>query len=262
MKDFAGPAPQLSLTCGLAPDGGTQILARHVEWPWSLPRGFRREGSHGPLTVLPQCAGAALLPGDHWRHEVTVQTGGSVDLVSAGALMIHADRRRGRQARADWLLRVEPGARLRHLADPAVLMTGARMRQQIEVVLAAGGRLVLFDGTCRQSPRAAEAGGVWQSDLHVTDPAGRTLLRERQHVTEADLLALAALPGGMTAFGTVLLLGDPEVGRIFPDGPLALDGAYAAAGAARGGAGVVLRIAATTGGALDRAFRQIRARLS
>ncbi|MDO6587430.1 urease accessory protein UreD [Salipiger sp. 1_MG-2023] len=254
MKDFATQRAQVSLICGIAPDGGTSLLDRHVEWPWSLPRGYRRAGLTGPLTVLPQCAGAALLPGDHWRHEVTVQAGGSVDLLSAGALMIHADARRGRECCSDWTLRADRGATLRHLADPNVLMSGAKMHQRITLTLDVGARAVLFDGFCRRDPAAPDAGGVWKSDLQVVRADGHTLFRERQHVTEADLIALKALPGGMTAFGTVTLIGSAP----FENGPLDLPDCYAAAGAARGGAGQILRIAATTGGALDRAFRQIR----
>ncbi|EIE51450.1 urease accessory protein UreD [Citreicella sp. 357] len=255
MKDAEPDRAQVSLICGIAPDGGTSLLDRHVEWPWSLPRGYRRAGLHGPLTVLPQCAGAALLPGDHWRHEVTAKAGAGVDLTSAGALMIHADARRGRECRSDWTLRADAGATLRHLADPNVLMTGAKMRQRISVTLGAGAKAVLFDGFCRRDPAAPDVGGGWRSDLHIMNDRRETLLRERQHVTEADLIALRALKGGMTAFGTVTVIGSAP----FDDGPLDLPDAYVAAGAARGGAGQIIRIAAVTGGALDRAFRQIRA---
>lgn len=256
MKDMA-ETPQVSLTCGLAPDGGTAILARHVEWPWSLPRGYRRGGRTGALTVLPQCAGAALLPGDHWRHAVTVQAGASVDLISAGALMIHADRKRGREGRSDWDLVAEAGATLRHMPDPNVLMPGSKMRQRIALTLAPGARAVLFDGFCRQCA-APDMGGWWQSDMIVSDATGKVILRERQHMTEADLTAFAALPGKTTAFGTVIVMGDAP----FPDGPLDLSDAYAATGQTRGNTGQIIRIAARTGGALDRAFRQIRTGLT
>lgn len=255
MTRMAVLRPQVSLTCGIAPDGGTAIVERHVEWPWSLPRGYRRAGQQGPLTILPQCAGAALLPGDHWRHAVTLRPGASVDLIGAGALMIHADARRGRECRSDWRFCAGEGATLRHLADPNVLMTGARMQQSIRVTLAPGAKAVLFDGFVRREPRAAAAGGSWSSDLRIEDTAGNTLLRERQHVTEAEMLAFAALRGGATAFGTVTLIAL----RPFAEGPLDLPGCYAACGAARGDAGQVLRIAAETGGALDRAFRRLRA---
>lgn len=254
MKDLAAPSPQVSLTCGIAPDGGTAILDRHVEWPWSLPRGYRRAGLDGPLTILPQCAGAALLPGDHWRHAISVEQGASVDMIGAGALMIHADAQRERACRSDWAFHAEDGATLRHLADPNVLMTGARMYQRLSVTLCPGAKAVLFDGFCRRDPRAGDAGGFWDSDLTIADIAGRTILRERQRVSEAEMLSLAALRGGMTAFGTVTVIG----AKPFAEGPLDLADCYAASGTARGSAGQVLRIAARTGGALDRAFRQIR----
>ncbi|GGG85520.1 hypothetical protein GCM10011415_39730 [Salipiger pallidus] len=253
MKDLTPEHPQVFLTCGIGPDGGTAILGRLVQWPWSLPRGYRRDGLYGPLTILPQCAGAALLPGDHWRHAVTVEQGASVDMIGAGALMIHADARRGRACRSDWTFQADEGATVRHLADPNVLMTGAKMHQRISVALAPGAKAVLFDGFCRRAPEAEAKGGYWDSDLLIEDTAGRTILRERQHVTEEDLIRLGALRAGITAFGTVTFVGSTP----FEDGPLDLPDCYAAAGAARGKAGQVIRIAARTGGALDRAFRQI-----
>lgn len=256
MTDLAAQ-PQIAITCGLAPDGGTAILERHVEWPWSLPRGYKRGGLAGRLTVLPQCAGAALLPGDYWRHAVTVQEGASVDLISAGALMIHADRKRGGEGRSDWDMVIEPGAVLRYMPDPNVLMPGAKMNQHIKLKLAHGARAVVFDGFCRQSA-APDAGGFWKSDMIVTDDTGKVIVRERQHVTETDLIMFASSLRGMTAFGTVLFLRDVP----FTDGPLDLPDCYAAVGPTRGNAGQIVRIAAKTGGALDRAFRHIRSSLT
>ena len=250
--------PQVALGFGIAPDGGTAIVSRHVEWPWSLPRGYRRAGVLGPLTVLPQCAGAALLPGDHWRHRIELLPGAQVDLISAGALLVHADARAPRAGRADWRLRVAAGALLRHVPDPVVLMPGARMEQRIELCLEPGGRAVLFDGFCRQRPDAPDTGGLWQSALRVSDPEGRVLLQDRQAVSEAELLRLRALPGAPVAFGSALVIG----GAGLPEGALDLPGCHAAVGALRGGAGSMVRIAAASGGALDRAFHALRARLS
>ena len=175
-------------------------------------------------------------------------------MIGAGALMIHADARRGRACRSDWTFHGAKGATIRHLADPNVLMAGAKMHQRISVTLAPCGQAVLFDGFCRREPEAEAKGGYWDSDLLIEDTAGRTILRERQHVTEDDLVRLGTLRGGITAFGTVTFVGSTPFG----DGPLDLPDCYAAAGVARADAGQVIRIAARTGGALDRAFRQIR----
>jgi len=256
-EDAAGRA-QLALRFGCAADGGTALLARHVEWPWSLPRGYRRAGVTGPLTVLPQCAGAALLPGDHWRHHVTLQPGARVDLVSAGALLVHADRAAPRPARSDWAFHVAAGAVLRQMPDPTVLMPGAQLAQEVELCLEPGAVAILFDGFCRQTPTAPVAGGGWHSALRVTDPAGRVLLHDRQVVDEAGLIALAALPGRAAAFGSVTLFGRDDLA----EGPLDLPGAFAAAARLRGGLGTAIRIAAESGGALDRAFRLLRDRLA
>lgn len=283
MKDGAGPpcsaAParqeglpaQFRLVCGLMPDGGTGILTRHVEWPWSFPRGFRRDGLHGPLTLLPQTAGAALLPGDAWGHALHLNPGAQVLLRSAGAMLVHAAPLESTPpgsarppGRVDWRIVVEAGAELQFLPDPYVLSPGARIDQRLDLMLHPGAAAVVFDGFCRRDPKAA-AGGRWSSQLTLRDAAGRALIEDRQMVEEAQLLALQQLPGGYSAFGSALLAGPPDRQArwraLWPEGALDLPGCRGASGGLRGGAGLILRLAAESGGALDRAFAAIAQRL-
>ncbi len=264
---FRAGEAQLNLVVGIGADGGTSILRRHVAWPWSLPRGFRLAGPGGPLTVLPQGAAAALLPGDHWRHRVTLGPGAALHLISAGAMPVHAEPAKPspRLSRSDWSLRVGAGAALSHVPDPYVLMTGAQVSQALVADLARDAVFVLFDGFCRRNPQDAAQGGSWFSDILIRREGGPVLMRDRQCVTEADLLRLRALPGQAAAFGTAVIVAPPArlapVQAMLSQGPWLAAGVYGAVGALRQGQGLILRLAAVSGGALTDAFDALRDQL-
>lgn len=261
MRDAALPAAaayDLDLVLGPGRDGRMTILSRHVRWPWSLPRGFYLEGPAGALSLLPQAAAAALLPGDGWRHRIAVD-GGRARILSAGAMAVHA----GGAARADWDLRIGAGAGLSLLPDPLVLFTGARVAQSVVAELAPCGRLVLLDGFCRRDPAAPPAGGEWRAALLVRRPCGTVLLRDGQVTDEAHLAALKRLPGAPAAFGTLIALGMGEaLDAAIPPGPWEAPGVWGAMAELRGGAGRILRMAAVSGGALAATFARIRAALT
>lgn len=249
MKDHACPPPcQFDLRVGRGRDGGTAILSRHVAWPWSLPRGFRLSGRDGPLTVLPQAAGAALLPGDHWRHRIALEDG-HLQLVTAGAGLAHS----GGPAQVDWQVRVAAG-RLAMLPDPWVLSPGAQMFQRQEIGLGPGADLAVMDGFCLRG-----GGAAWRSET-VIRREGRLLLRDDQRADPDQLARIADLPGGMRAFGQILLVTDRARPGIGP-GPWQADGVWGAASVLRGDAGILVRLAAVSGGALSAALDQWRALL-
>lgn len=252
MRDHAREeACQFDLRVGIGRDGGTAILARHVAWPWSLPRGFRLSGPQGPLTVLPQAAGAALLPGDHWRHRI-VQEAGDLHLITAGAGLAHA----GGSAQVDWQVTVASGT-LAMLPDPWVLSPGAEMRQRQEIDLGPDAELALIDGFCLRDGPAA-----WASET-VIRREGKLLLRDSQKADPAQLQQIADLPGGLCAFGQILLVMNParldRLGMV--EGPIGRDGFWGAVAPLRAGAGMIVRLAAVSGGALASALDQWRARL-
>jgi len=244
-------ACQFDLRVGIGRDGGAAILARHVAWPWSLPRGFRLAGPQGPLTVLPQAAGAALLPGDHWRHRI-LQEAGELHLITAGAGLAHA----GGPARVDWQVTVASG-RLAMLPDPWVLSPGAQMRQRQEIDLGPEAELALIDGFCLRDGPAE-----WASET-VIRREGRLLLRDSQRADPAQLRRIADLPGAFRAFGQILLVMDPaRLHRLgIVAGPIRGSGFWGAIAPLRAGAGMIVRLAAVSGGALASALDQWRIRL-
>ncbi|WP_245155788.1 urease accessory protein UreD [Paracoccus ravus] len=249
MRDHAAAGQvQFELRTGLGPDGGTAILGRHVEWPWPLPRGFRLAGREGPLTILPQAAGAALLPGDHWRHRL-VHEAGQLHLVTAGAGLAHG----GGPARVDWQVTVGGGT-LAMLPDPWVLSPGADMAQRQEFDHGADAALALIDGFCLRDGPAD-----WRSQTQIRR-AGRVILRDCQRADRAQLARIAELPGAMRAFGQVIVVAEPArlAGLGIVPGTQGGDGLWSAAAALRENAGVIVRIAAISGGVLAAALDRWR----
>ncbi|WP_118132938.1 urease accessory protein UreD [Oceanicella sp. SM1341] len=259
--EAAGPC-QLDLGFAPGADGRTRIERRRVSWPWSLPRGFRLGEAPGLLTVLPQAAAAALLPGDCWESRLEARPGAAVRIISAGATLVHAG---GATPRAGWDIAVGPGARLELVPEPWVLTSGARVAQRLDATVAAEGLLLLFDGFCRQFPAAEAAGGAWRSTTVLRRPCGAVILRETQAVAEAGLRALARMRGGAGAFGAFTVIGpEARLARVraaFPPGPVEVGGAYAASAELRGGAGLGLRLVARDGGALVAAKARLQERI-
>lgn len=256
------PPRQLDLRVGPAADGGTALLYRHVAWPWSLPRGFRLQGRLGPLTILPQAAGAALLPGDHWRHRVVLEAG-DLHLVTAGAGLVHSGVPGVSDGRSqvDWAIEVRDGT-LALLPDPWVMSPGAAMSQVMRVTVAEGATVALMDGVClRGAPHPAT---TWESDILIRRPCGGIVLRDLQRTGGDQVARLAGLPKGIQAFGQVLLLAPAArlAALQIESGPWDDADVYGAVAPLRGGAGVIIRLAATSGGALSAALDRWRARLT
>lgn len=255
----AGPlaaAAALDLTVAVGPDGRSRIAARRAAFPWSLGRGY--PGPPGAaVEVIPQVAGAGLLAGDAVRQAVRVGPGAALRLTSAGAMLVHGDAE-GREARSDWRMEAGPGAVLVVASEPHALLAGAALDLAQTLVIDAGARFAGFEGVCRAGP-----GGAWRTRSLVMRPGGEVLFDDRQAAGVDALDRAAALPGGWTAFGTVLALG-PDSGaamEALPEGPLDLGpGVWAAAARLRGGCGVGVRIAAVDGGRLREAGRAALAR--
>ncbi|MDK3018540.1 urease accessory protein UreD [Pseudodonghicola flavimaris] len=254
--------PQLRLEIGIDASGRSRIARRRVSWPWSLPRGYHLHGAQGPLTVLPQAAGAGLLPGDLWRHEIAVERHARLRLVEAGSTVVH--RAKTQPGRLRWRLSAGAGATLALFAQPFVMMEGAQLQQQFLLTLHPHAVVVLADGFCLRGG-APDPALDWRSDLDARLEDGTPLLRDAQSVTGAELARLAKVHESARAFGAVTLLAPrPTLDLLrqdLPDGAFCAGGAYGAVGPLRRGAGLALRLACPDGGALTQAMAAIQTRI-
>lgn len=260
----AAEAAQLSLTIGVDTTARSRITRRRVSWPWSLPRGYHLHGAQGPLTVLPQAAGAGLLPGDRWRHEIAVERHARLRLVEAGSTAVHrAKAGKAEPGAVHWRLSAGSGAELALFSQPYVMMERARLHQQMRLSLHPHAVVVIADGFCL---RAGEADGAldWRSELVVEQEDGTPLLRDAQSVTGAELARLAQVHEAAHAFGAVTLLAPRPTLELLrqdlPEGAFGCEG-YAAVGPLRREVGLALRLACRNGGALTRALAEVQARI-
>ena len=255
MNAGAAALPALDIAVRREGCGPSRLERRRVAHPWSLGRGYPAADPAGPLTVIPQVAGAGLLSGDAVAQRVEVGAGAALRLVSAGAMLVHGG---GRVARSRWDWRLEPGARAVQAAEPHVLMPGAALELVTEVVLAPSGLYLGFEGVCRPGCDPAD----WSAQTRALRPHGEVLFADRQAADPDDFARLARLPGAPAAFGSLLLLGPKEVHAALPEGPLDLPGAWGAVAPLRAGAGRMARIACADGGALRAAGLALLARVA
>lgn len=257
-RPLAAPQLKLEIACDLT--GRSHISGRRVSWPWSLPRGFHQHGRQGPITVLPQAAAAGLLPGDRWRHDLTLAPQAKLRMIEAGATAVHGGG--SAPGRVGWRLRVAAGAVLALFAQPFVLLPGAALRQELALILHPNATVVLCDGICLRDP--ADAGISWQSVLTAEHEDGSKLFRDAQSVDGPALVRLSELHGDARAFASVSVLApEPVLGMLetaLRPVLAALEG-YAACAPLRGGAGLALRIACPDGGALTRAMAAVQTAL-
>ncbi|MEM7742439.1 MAG: urease accessory protein UreD [Pseudomonadota bacterium] len=200
--------PSLDLTIALGADGASRLARRRVAYPWSVGRGY--PGKPGePLTVIPQVAGAGLLAGDHVLQRIHVAQDAALRLQSAGAMLTYGTPG-GPACRTDWALDVEAGARAFVISEPYVLFPDAGLRLRQTITISPGARVVACEGMV-SAPGASTS--EWQTETLVQRPDGTLLFRDRQRASAEMLATNAGLPGGWTAFGTVLVL-TPDAQRM------------------------------------------------
>lgn len=206
--DMRLATPSLDLTIALGADGASRLAQRRVAYPWSVGRGYPGQPGE-PLTVIPQVAGAGLLAGDHVLQRIHVAQDAALHLQSAGAMLTYGTPG-GAKCRSDWALDVEAGGRAFVISEPYVLLPDAALMLRQTITIAPGGRVVACEGMVA-APGASTS--RWQTETVVQGPDGTPLFRDRQRASAEMLATQARMPGGWTAFGTVLVL-TPDVQQV------------------------------------------------
>ena len=249
----------MDLTVGLGADGRSRLTSRHVSFPWSLGRGY--PGPPGaPVTLIPQVAGAGLLPGDRIGQRIRVDDGAALHLVSAGAMLTYGTPG-GPGSVLEWTIDLGCQARAVLLSEPYVLFDDADLTLRQTITLPPEATLIACEGVCADLPGSRR----WNSETVVRRPGGTALFRDRQRVTGEILDRHAALSDKWTSFGTVLALSENpddalEIVNSMADAVMADawdGGAWIAAAPTRSGSGVCVRVAAGSGQKLRSALRSL-----
>lgn len=248
---------QLDLTFAAGTAGRTQLIRRHIAYPYHAAAPVPDET--GVARLVLQSVSGGLYGGERLGQRMCVETGARAALVQPAASVVRR-MSEGASARQAIRLEVAPGAWLAYLARPLIFMPGGALEQRIEIVLAPGGRLLLRDGFLDHQP--GDPGREWRFRSHVAvrAPEGRLLAAERLTLGR-DILDAArpGLTGSCRAFGKLWLLGAAPslVASLSPQIEVERGEVYAAASALPGACGIALAIAAPDGGALDAAMERL-----
>lgn len=248
---------QLDLTFGPGTAGRTQLIRRHVAYPYHTAATV--PDAAGVARLILQSVSGGLYGGERLVQRIRAEAGARAALVQPAATVVRR-MAEGVEARQDIHLAVAAGARLAYLARPLVFLPGAALTQEITVSLAPGARLLLRDGFLAHQPGVRGRDWRFTSRVNVRSPEGRLLAAERISLDRTLLEGgRPGAAGGASAFGKLWLLGtstteaETIARRIMAEWPA--DGAvYAAASSLPGGCGLAVTLAARDGGALDAAL--------
>jgi urease accessory protein len=260
----ADDAPQLDLAFERGADGRTVLARRVHRYPFHVTAPLRDGGTAARVVV--QSASGGLYGGEHVAQRIVAQEAADARLRFPSATVVHAARATGGTVQRATLV-ARAGARLAWLPRPAILFPGACLVQRTEVRVAPDAVVVLTDGAMPHDPRD-ERGPARSllAETVVRGLDGRLLALDRQRLDDATLdAARPGAVGAYRAFGTVWI-----VGALGADASAACrarvaadvdgrDGVRAGASALPNGCGLVVRIAARDGGALDAALERVAA---
>lgn len=167
--------------------------------------------TEGGLTVVASAFGP--LGGDHTTLDVTLEPGAQLSVGSAGAQVAQPGAL-DPVSRAQVRLRVATGAQLQWRPRPLVVTAGAEHRLDLDVVAAAGARLLLAE-------TAVLAGGRFRSSWRVSYGDLPLLAADLDVGPGApDGWDGPAGTGGARIIVTALFAGGPLLGGSLPGGPL------------------------------------------
>ncbi|WP_298214136.1 urease accessory protein UreD [Acidocella sp.] len=237
--------PQLDLHFARDGAGRSLLTRRRAGYPFGLAAPLR--GPRGGAVVMLQSISGGLYGGERLGQRLVLAEGADVRLIQPAATPV---RRQGEAAAARQSITLETGAgaRLIYATRPLILLPGAALIQDWEVVLAPGARLLFWEGFAAHAPGKAAAAWRLAGRVSIRAPGGRLLAAERMTARSGD----AACAYG--AFGKIWCLGG---GPPREPPPVPSAGIYCGVSALPGGAGYVIALAAREGGRLADALESL-----
>lgn len=250
---------ELDISVVAGADGRSRLLRHRVSYPWSLGRGYNIGPDARTAMVIPQIAGAGLLAGDSFRQNIKVDAGGALQLVSAGATLVHGASV-PRASRSDWHYRIGAGASVMIASEPHVLMEGSDLDLRQDLVVDETSVVIASEAVI---PAPGASNVSWRMRTTARRPDGTVVFRDVQIVDAAALARTRRLPGGHAACATVLVFlprcGGAEIRCLLEERLKAAGaGIWGAIAALRGGAGFGGRLTAATGGQVRDAMIDLR----
>lgn len=204
MFESGRPVPQslthpadLDLAFDAGPDG-TWLKRRRASYPYALTGIYPpdREG----LTLMPQSVSGGLFGGEDLVERAHVGPGATARIHDQGARTCHAHRGRG-PARLRRVLQCEPGGRLGWYGQPSVLLPGADIDLQTEILVSENVRVLCSDIFGYHVPDSGDAHPAHFHAHLMIRREGAGVIAENA----ADVILSPQLPGW---FATLVLVCD------------------------------------------------------
>ncbi|MBU6418972.1 MAG: urease accessory protein UreD [Proteobacteria bacterium] len=241
---------QLALSFAPSSGGRTVLAERKAGYPFSVTTPISRKDGAAQLTL--QSISGGLYGGECITQHIHVRPGASARLIQPTATTVRrADTTPARQS-----IRLEAGenAALVYAARPLIMLPGAALAQDWEIILAQGARLMFWDAFVSHSPNGETPAWSLTSRVNLRAANGSLLAAERIAVKGAELgEGFQGVVGDFSAFGKFWRLGPGPV-----ENPVrSLENIQNGFTRLPGEAGCVIALAARDGGALCAAMETI-----
>ncbi|MDE2240117.1 MAG: urease accessory protein UreD, partial [Rhodospirillales bacterium] len=198
------------LALRFAPSGGgrTILTERRAGYPFSVTAPISRKDGAAQLTL--QSISGGLYGGERITQHIHVRAGASARLVQPAATTV----RRTANGPARQSIRLEAGenAALVYTARPLIMLPGAALVQDWEIILAHGARIIFWDAFVSHSPKGDVPDWSLTSRVNLRAANGNLLAAERIAVKGAELgEGFQGVSGNFSAFGKFWCLGPGAV---------------------------------------------------
>lgn len=240
---------QLALCFALDGAGRTRLVERRAAYPYSVTAPVNRAGT---VELTLQSISGGLYAGESLAQHINLREGAAARLVQPAATTV---RRGGADAPARQNIRLEAGenAQLVYASRPLIMLPGAALAQNWEIILSPGARVMFWDGFVSHSPKGEAPDWSLTSRVNVRGIDGKLLAAERMQVQGATLgNGFQGMAGTFSAFGKFWCLGQSPI----TSAPR-FENLHASHTALPNNSGCVIALSARDGGALCAAMEQI-----
>lgn len=236
--------------------GRTHLMRQHMPHPFHITRPFRHAcDPQGMATLYLQSSSGGIYGDDDLDLSVRLEPSAAVHLTTQASTVVH-DARGRIGARQSVTLDVGAGSFIEYLPDPAILMSGSRLKTRVHAYLDKGARLVLADAQfCHDPDGEGRPFDSLDGEITITGQ-GKPLLLDRFDLKGSDWLTRT---GGYRCAGTMLVAGDSDLqaGAAMQQAAATLPGVYAGLSTLPHREIALLRFLAEDGVALSRALKTI-----
>ena len=227
--------------------GRTHLARQFTPHPFHITRPFHHpDDAGGMATLYLQSSSGGVYSGDDLSIDIRVEKGARAHVTTQASTIVHDARGRdGVTQSAD--LNVADGARLDYLPDPAILMSGAALRNRVTARLGRDARVILADAQLAHDPDGdARPFARLENEIVIIGPEGPRLI-DRFELSGADW---PARTGGFACSGMVVVVGGASAGARMQDAADGVPGLYAGTSVFPERDIALIRLLATDGAAL------------